>query len=256
MKKLKSYKIFLEELNISYNKDIYLNTINLYHCGDHIYAVVINDQHSRAMVFIRPQEFYESIFDEIVHKQFKFNRYMDIYKQHYGKQEFTYGSDWSGFNIPSNILEECMFNIDPEDINTYDKIMLSVIKEIKKIEGDNKYYLLGVDKLKNDLLEHEFAHAMYFTLPDYKSKMDKLTSECDENVKRKMFKSIVDYGYADHVLSDEMQAYMATGLGYEQEILDIPNIEIEMKKYNNLFNEYYSKNLYKSPQKIKINFEI
>jgi hypothetical protein len=96
---------------------------------------------------------------------------------------------------------------------TYDKIMLSIISTIKKSEGNNNYYLLGVDELSNSLLEHEFAHAMWFTLPEYKSAMTQLNNECDKVVKDSMFKCITEYGYADHVLPDELQAYMSTGLG-------------------------------------------
>lgn len=240
---------------LGYNQQTYLNSIELYHIGDHIYVVKIKDSHSRAMVFMRAQEFYESSFEEIISKQFKSSRFVNLYKQHYGKQEFTYGSDWSGFNIPSEVLEECMFNVDPDDLNTYDKVMLSIIKTIKRIEP-GKYYLLGVDKLANDLLEHEFAHAMYYTLPEYKMSVNDLTSKCDQVVKLAMYKCITDYGYADHVLPDEMQAYMSTGLGSIMDKLNIPNIESEMKKYRDVFEEYYSKNLYTSPRKMSVSFKI
>ena len=260
MKRIKSYKLFLEEFvdtkRISYNQDQYLKTIDLFHVGEHIYAVRISDRHSRAMVFLRPQEYYESIFNEIAQKQFKFSKFQDLYKQHYGKQEFTYGDDWSGFNIPSNILEDCMFGVDPEDINNYDKIMLSIIQTIKKIEGNHLYYLLGVDELDNHLLEHEFAHAMYFTLPDYKAEMTKLTSECDPKVKDSMYKCITDYGYADHVLADEMQAYMSTGLGKKMKELNIENIDEWMSKYREIFQRNYSKNLYPEAKQLEVSWEV
>ena len=260
MRIIKSYKIFLEDLItdpshlLSYKKDDYLKTIDLYHCGDQIWSVKIEDSHSRAMLFLRPQEFYESAFEEIISKQFKFSRFQDIYKQHYGKQEFTYGSDWSGFNIPSTILEECMFNIDENDINTYDKIMLSIISTIKESEGDNNYYLLGVDELANHLLEHEFAHAMWFTLPDYKLAMTQLNNECDKVVKDSMSKCITDYGYADHVLPDELQAYMATGLASKMEDMNIPNIEEWQQKYREVFDQHYNKSLYSDPKKVDFSF--
>ena len=208
------------------------------------------------MVFMRCQEFYESAFPEIVRTQFKTSKFIDMYKLHYGRQEFTYGDDWSGFNIPSHILEECIFNIDPSDINTYDKIMLSIVNKIKDLEGSNRYYLLGVDQLDNDLLEHEFAHAMYYTLPEYKKSTDYLTSKCDISIKDMMYKCISDYGYADHVLSDEMQAYMGTGLASKMIQMNLPNIKEEEKKYRNLFIKYYNDNLYKSPLKLEIKFNI
>jgi hypothetical protein len=262
MRIIKSYKIFLEDLItdpshlLSYKKDEYLKTIELYHCGDHIWSVKIEDSHSRAMLFLRPQEFYESAFEEIISKQFKFSRFQDIYKQHYGKQEFTYGSDWSGFNIPSTILEECMFNIDENDINNYDKIMLSIISTIKESEGDNNYYLLGVDELANHLLEHEFAHAMWFTLPEYKSTMTQLNNECDKVVKDSISKCITDYGYADHVLSDELQAYMSTGLASKMEEMNIDNIDEWVEKYKEVFDMFYSKSLYPEPKLTNVNWNL
>jgi hypothetical protein len=262
MRIIKSYKIFLEELItdtshlLSYKQDEYLKTIELYHCGDHIWSVKIEDSHSRAMLFLRSQEFYESAFEEIISKQFKFSRFQDIYKQHYGKQEFTYGYDWSGFNIPSTILEECMFNIDENDINTYDKIMLSIISTIKEVEGDHNYYLLGVDELANHLLEHEFAHAMWFTLPEYKKAMTQLNNECDKVVKDNMSKCITEYGYADHVLPDELQAYMSTGLGSKMKEMNIPNIDEWIEKYKEVFDMFYSKSLYSDPKLTNVNWNL
>lgn len=262
MKRIKSYKLFLEELITDPSRLLpldmkkHLQSIELYHVGDHIWAVKVADSHSRAMLFLRAQEFYESIFEEIIKKQFKFAKFQDLYKQHYGKQEFTYGADWSGFNIPSTILEECMMNVPEDEMNTYDKKMISIINTIKEVEGDNNYYILGVDELDNALLEHEFAHAMYFTLPEYKSAMDSLTSQCEKVVREMMYKCITDYGYADHVLSDEMQAYMATGLGKKMVELNIPNIEDWCQKYREVFEGFYSKSLYPAPEKTEINWNI
>jgi len=262
MRVIKSYKLFLEKLItnpsrlLSSNTEDYLKTIELYHCGEHIWAVKSESSHTRAMVFLRAQEYYESAFEEIIGKQFKFSNYIDIYKQRYGKQAFTYGEDWSGFNVPSNILEECMFNIPEDEINTYDKIMLSIIKTIKEVEQDHNYYLLGVDELSNRLLEHEFAHAMFYTLPEYKDEMIKMNDECDPVVKDMMYKCITEYGYADHVLPDELQAYMSTGLGGKMEEMNIPNIGVWQQKYRNIFEDYYSKSLYTNPKLTEVEWNL
>ncbi len=254
MKLIKSYKLFLEEVSMRPEIDLFSAQIELYHCGDHIWAIKSPDDHTRALMFMRPQEFYESSFEEIISKQFKVSNFVDIYKQHYGKKEFTYGSDWSGFNIPSTILEDCMFNIPEDEINNWDKLMLSTINTIKEIEGEHNYYLLGVDELSNSLLEHEFAHAMWFTLPEYKEEMSKMNDECDPIVKDSMCKCITEYGYADHVLPDELQAYMSTGLGSKMEEMNIPNIGIWQQKYRNIFDDYYSKSLYTNPEIVNINW--
>jgi len=254
VKLIKSYKLFLEEVNLKPEIDLFSSQVELYHCGDHIWAIKSPDDHTRALMFMRPQEFYESSFEEIISKQFKVSNFVDIYKQHYGKKEFTYGSDWSGFNIPSTILEDCMFNIPEDEINNWDKLMLSIINIIKEKEGDHNYYLLGVDELSNRLLEHEFAHAMYFTLPEYKDEMSKMNDECDPNVKDMMYKCITEYGYADHVLPDELQAYMSTGLGSKMEEMNIPDIEIWQQRYRNIFDNYYSQSLYTNPEMVDINW--
>jgi len=251
---IKKYELFLEELNMRPDLDLFSSQIELYHCGDHIWAVRSTERTTRALMFMRAQEYYESSFDEIIGKQFKVSRFVDIYKQHYGKQEFTYGSDWAGFNIPSTVLEECMFNVPEDEINNWDKLMISVINTIKEQESDHNYYLLGVDELDNSLLEHEFAHAMWFTLPEYKAEMSKMNEECDPIVKDMMYKCITEYGYADHVLPDEMQAYMSTGLGKKMQEMNIPDVEIWQQKYREIFDNYYSKSLYTSPVKTEISW--
>ncbi len=251
---IKKYELFLEELNMKPELDLFSSQMELYHCGDHIWAIKADERTTRALMFMRAQEYYESSFDEIIGKQFKVSRFVDIYKQHYGKQEFTYGSDWSGFNIPSTVLEECMFNVPEDEINNWDKLMLSVINTIKEYEDGHNYYLLGVDELNNSLLEHEFAHAMWFTLPEYKAEMSKMNDECDPIVKDMMYKCITEYGYADHVLPDEMQAYMSTGLGSKMEEMNIPDVGIWQQRYRDIFENYYSKSLYTQPKKIDINW--
>ena len=251
---IKKYELFLEELNMRPDLDLFSSQIELYHCGDHIWAVRATERNTRALMFMRAQEYYESSFDEIIGKQFKVSRFVDIYKQHYGKQEFTYGSDWAGFNIPSTVLEECMFNVPEDEINNWDKLMISVINTIKEQESGHNYYLLGVDELDNSLLEHEFAHAMWFTLPEYKAEMSKMNEECDPIVKDMMYKCITEYGYADHVLPDEMQAYMSTGLGKKMQEMNIPDVEIWQQKYREIFDNYYSKSLYTSPVKTEISW--
>jgi hypothetical protein len=145
-----------------------------------------------------------------------------------------------------------MFNVPEDEINNWDKLMLDVISKIKEVEKGHNYYLLGVDELSDSLLEHEFAHAMYFTLPEYKTAMDNLTAQCDEVVRDSMFKCITEYGYADHVLPDEIQAYMATGLGKKMVEMNIPNIDEWIAKYREVFESFYSKTLYSSPEKIDL----
>ena len=69
--KIKSYKLFLEELNMKPEIDLFSSQVELYNCGDHIWAIKAEDSNTRALMFMRPQEYYESSFEEIINKQFK-----------------------------------------------------------------------------------------------------------------------------------------------------------------------------------------
>ena len=85
--------------------------------------------------------------------------------------------------------------------------------------------------------------------------MDKMTNSCDSVVRDSMFRCITDYGYADHVLMDEMQAYMSTGLGRKMKEMNIKNIDEYCQKYRGVFDSYYQKSLYTSPKKNNINWK-
>jgi hypothetical protein len=71
-----------------------------------------------------------------------------------------------------------------------------------------------------------------------------------------MFKCITEYGYADHVLPDELQAYMSTGLGSKMKEMNIDNIDECMKKYREVFEKFYSKSLYTEPKLTNVNWDL
>jgi len=67
-----------------------------------IYAVKIDDQYQRAMLFLRYQEFYESPYKRFQGKNFDIFEFMDYYRKKRDADAFTYPKDWSGYNIPSD----------------------------------------------------------------------------------------------------------------------------------------------------------
>jgi hypothetical protein len=120
--------------------------------------------------------------------------------------------------------------------------MFSVTDTIKKLVGDSPYYLIGIDQDNGDdpsLIFHEVAHGLWFSDPDYKNKMTEQINNMDPKVKDKMIDKIKAYGYGDNVYMDELQAYMATGLGSEMRL--IKNIKPEMVPFNNIFMKYTNK---------------
>ena len=86
-----------------------------------IYCVTVDDDYDRAMLFCRYQEFYESPYKKFRGKPFTWMEYMRHYKTAWKKRTFTYPDDWSGYNIPSNVMHRAnhIFCKDTE----YDQIM-------------------------------------------------------------------------------------------------------------------------------------
>lgn len=228
------------------------DSISLYKVADRIYAVVIEDDYLRGMVFMRCQEFYESSSLEFQGKKFTWDRYMNWYKTDgpgAGKEEFTYGADWAGFNLPSESIEKCMSDID--DPNAYDHCMESIIRAIRKQESSN-FYLLGVESLDlgSSVLDHELAHGFWYTDPEYKSSMFNLIKSCDQEPIKKLKDIIINYGYTESVLPDEVQAYLSTGLASKMKGF---GLEDYMTKFEENFLKFKEKHSM-SPTEIKVQY--
>jgi hypothetical protein len=220
--------------------------VSLYEVSKKIYAVQIHDGHLRAMTFLRYQEFYEASSDDFRGNHFTWDEYSDWYKKEYG--DFTYSDDWSGFNLPSKAIEECMKGI--KDFNKYDEIMSCIIKSIREIENGD-FYLLGVDNLdlkEDDIsrivdgteegipdLVHELAHGFYYVDPVYKSEMNHIIDNMDEKVRERISNLVIKWGYNKVVLNDEIQAHMATGV-----VNGMDGLEKYTKPFIEFFKEYVS----------------
>jgi hypothetical protein len=199
-----------------------------------IFAVSIKDNYQRTMLFCRYQEFYESPFEDIRGKFFTWEKYMMIYKNKWKKKTFTYPEDWSGFNIPSNIVEKGM-NVFSKDKGPYDEIMSDIWYHCENYplrfeKPRTKWYLIGADSFKSSTMNHEIAHGLYYTNNNYKKYCDYLISEIKPSHYEKLRKKLVKMGYNDDkkIIDDEIQAFMSTGLynGLETK---------ELKKYEKDF---------------------
>lgn len=185
-----------------------LNTqVKLLKIGAGVYSLQVKDHDLRGLIFLKPQEFYEGYSDRFRNQAFEIEDYMEWYKEYYHTGTFDYGPMWQGFNVPSNVLEACFQK--NKKLTYYDHIMLSAMETIKQEEGDNKYYLVGVDQ-RGGVLSHEFAHAMYYLLPAYKEAMLALIEEMDDDDYKLVSTRLDEMGYAENVLLDEIQAWVAT----------------------------------------------
>ena len=133
-------------------------------------------------------------------------------------ESFTYPYDWSGYNIPSNVLERGIDTFYKQ--SEYDKIMNDIFfycaidSQIKNNGTRHKWYLIGADFAESQTMKHEIAHGLYFTNKKYKKSMDAIISEMKKSDFNFMKKSLIKMGYADDskIIADEIQAFMSTGL--------------------------------------------
>ena len=206
-----------------------------------IYCAIIDDDYDRAMLFCRYQEYYESPNKKFRGKYFSWEEYMRFYKDFWKKDTFTYPIDWSGYNIPSNILEG---GIDAFYKQTeYDKIMNDIyyyceIDSQNKNEGTSTdWYLIGASSKDLKTMDHEIAHGLFYTNKHYRIKMKSLLHFIPENIREKINKKLIKMGYANdkNILDDEAQAFLSTGLYNGLETKEIKKYE---KEFIKIFKEY------------------
>lgn len=205
-----------------------------------IFAVVVEDSYDRAMLFLRAQEYYECPNPTFRgNKDFSFTDYMKWYSKEYGG--FTYGVDWSGFNIPLEIAYKC-YDTLTDRFTDYDDVMESILHKIYELNDDSSDgYIIGVGNMTDDTFNHEVCHGLYYTDSNYKAIVDAVTTLISENHYNIFKQNLLDMGYTENVIDDEIQAYLQYGWetdkfgsGVPLEIREMYNswYEDELKTYS------------------------
>jgi len=223
-----------------------LLSYELYRVKPKIYAVKVNEQYQRAMLFLRYQEFYESPYKQFQGKDFDIFAFMDHYRKDRGLNIFTYPRDWCGYNIPSDSLNKCLNGVFDLRVTPtpYDEYMMDIRRDILEDlknyrypdHTKEKFYLIGVDSVDDsDIMAHEIAHAMFYLDSNYKKKMTQLVKSLPEKKYEKFKKLLIGLGYREAVIIDEIQAYMCTGLRDEMKDL---KLDKEAALFEKTFQEY------------------
>lgn len=187
-----------------------------------IFVFEIPDLYELTMLFCRHQEFYESPYKDIKGQNFSLEYYMNKYRKERNEKVFTYPQDWIGFNIPSNSFKRGL-NVfyENDNANEYDEIMTTALfddtiaRALCDMNAVEKFYLIGVRSIEQlSTLNHELAHALYYTDKKYKAECKKIFDLIDKTVINKAFDILIEMGYAQTktILYDELQAYLSTGL--------------------------------------------
>lgn len=195
-----------------------------------IIYISFDSRYQVASTFMRLQEFHESPSRKIRGKYFSLEQFMDEYANMAGN--FTYCSDWTGFNVPGRIYQKFIktFSLD---LLEKEKKMIALLEKVIKF-GEDDFYLIGT--WNDGDITHEEAHAFFAMSSVYRKTMRKLVG----NYKRKneVAKWIRDMGYDKSVVVDEIQAYLATS---DREYLLDSNFKKSWyvpKAFSNYFNEF------------------
>lgn len=168
--------------------------------------LVFDNIYDLSRTFLRFQEYYESPNPKIRGHFFTISQYKKWYKTtRSGK--FTYLTDWGGFNFPSTIMTA--FKEGGPFYPTLNKYERQLVKILENIKG--KYYVIGSyshsGKGRGGAFDHEQTHAMYFFDDEYRNKVDEVIDNYDQEEINEMKKHLLDRGYTEFNLNDEINAY-------------------------------------------------
>lgn len=177
-----------------------------------VFAVIVKDSYDRAMLFCRAQEYYESPNKKFRGKDFSIWDYMKWYSDEYGRG-FSYGSDWSGFNIPFDIMWKCYNKCEME--TPYDEVMWEILTEIdRRTDTNKKTYVIGAGDLTGETFQHEVCHGLWYTNQAYKKQAKNVLMTFHPEHYKVFKENLIDMGYTDGVIDDEIHAYLTTNWNY------------------------------------------
>lgn len=201
-------------MKIAHNYSIMKINYKIKEVRPNVFAVIIKDDYDRAMTFCRVQEFYESPNKKFRGKDFSIWDYMKWYSSEY-KRGFSYGVDWSGFNIPYDVIEKC-YDLQVMSETPYDDEMYYIFNKISDMKKDGKAYIIGADSLDSDTFNHEICHGLYYTNNQYKQLVNEITLTIPTKNYSVFQKNLIDMGYTESVVEDEIQAYLTTNWNYQR----------------------------------------
>lgn len=175
---------------------------------DGLYCVKFKDAYSCLGTMIRIQEFYEAVSKKIRGKYFTFEELMDHYAKVHGN--FTYFTDWGGFNIKGNVLIKFFDVFDKaNDLTNKEADLYNYLSDrIPEWNTGEDFYVIAV--YDDWYLNHEIAHGLWYLSPSYQREMRKHIRFMNTKDKTRVREKLKEWGYGRSYISDEIQAYMST----------------------------------------------
>jgi len=156
-----------------------------------------DSQEELNVAFMRFAEYYESPNKKFRNNIFTVGQLKNWYSITYGAD--TYHKDWSGFNIPSKVLIPFLQGLfDP--LTKEEQELLSLFRY-----RHDDFFIIGAQN--ESVLRHELAHALFAHNSKYRYAIDLYVLKHQKELK-KISRYILDKGYCEDVLIDELQAYI------------------------------------------------
>lgn len=201
--------------------------MNLAVKSDAILHVTFDSQKELAMTMARVQEFYEC--NGLRGKAFDFEAFVDFYTADDG--EFDYLKRVKGFNVPSSAAEEFFrkFELTRREAK---------LRQLTKPYSAKPYYLIATKVGDEETLDHELAHAHFYLNEAYQQKALEARRKMQSTLLHQIVKSLKAKQYADEVLDDEINAFMATSsLPYLRRHLKLDVTQKDVAPFKKAFSQ-------------------
>lgn len=206
-----------------------LRMVNIEGLGGGIYHLSFANHFMMNATFMRPQEYYES--PKFRGKVFTTAEFRSWYSASRPHGQFSYYTDWSGFNLPDRALKPFILGAF-EPLSPLEQILTETFRDMK-----GPLYLIGT--LQGDervTLRHEIAHALYHTNPEYRKEVERTLRSLNLTPINRGLKRM---GYHHLRWRDEAHAYIGDppadveGLG-----LDSLPYQAAHEKLLGIYNKY------------------
>ena len=203
-----------------------------------IYLAMFDHRRDVTQSMMRLQEYYEGVSDNIRGKYFSLEDFLHHFTTEDGIFEYT--STWSGFNVPGHIVEEWYTLFYKTDgLTKKEQLLFDNINTIKK--SSDKWYLIATSSAdkNNRVVEHEVAHGRYYLHDSYKLACDNIISNLDTELYEHFKHVLMNMGYNEYVINDEIQAYFSTSK--ISELKEWFGTYIDWKSITKKFRKIYKK---------------
>lgn len=200
-----------------------------------LFYLQFHNKYECASTFMRIQEYYESPHPEIRGQILDLELFMDMYAKY--NKNFTYCTDWDGFNIPGHIfMDFFLLHFNPL-LRKERELKYRVLQALNMTKM--RFYVTA--SYDPDIMYHEVAHGLWYLNPIYRIEMKQLVDEMPDKLREKFTRTLLKMNYSADMIEDEIQAYSVDICLFGQKGMRRLKYTTYEKRYINKFIKVYKK---------------